>query len=263
MQPPAHKESKYPSRGTISNAIASGSSPRLRCNYAVALRREQRVINRELYPVLRLSREMIESEFETFLALGHETSAHEFKGPCLRTDRFMFGKVIRGMMGMSNRRDGGLIFIGVREKSVGFDPMGLTSDQLKSWNYDDICAGIAPYAAPGLRFEYEPFIYKGSNVLLLRIQEFEDIPIICRKEFQAVDSATGKSEAILKEGACYVRSRAKPETVSVSTEVDMRDLLDLAVDKAIVRFVARTSRLGFTAPNTDQESFNQEIHDLP
>ncbi len=50
---------------------------------------------------------MDDEEFAQRLALGHETRGTEFKGPGLQSDRRLVAQVVRAVLGMANRRDGG------------------------------------------------------------------------------------------------------------------------------------------------------------
>jgi len=83
-----------------------------------------------------------ERDLESILAQGHETNGVEFKGPGARTDRSFPAKVIRAILGMANRRDGGLVMIGV--ESTKLDPVGL-SDPVVS--YADLTAGNLNHSA--------------------------------------------------------------------------------------------------------------------
>ena len=56
---------------------------------------------------------MTEQDFESLLALGHETNGVEFKGRGSRSDSAFLAGVIRAVLGMANRRDGGLVILGV------------------------------------------------------------------------------------------------------------------------------------------------------
>lgn len=205
---------------------------------------------------------MTVDEFEQYLALGYESRGVEFKGPAPRSNGWMFAKTLRAMMGMANRRDGGYVFVGVDEKGKTPNPVGLNASDLATWNYDDFAAAVAPYAAPNIKFDLEVLPYKGAQILIVRVHEFEDVPVICRKEAQYADPAGGKIVHVLKSGACYVRSRAKPETAEVSTEADMRDLIDLAVDKDIQRFMRRATSAGFSKPADDAQLFDKQLGEL-
>ena len=69
---------------------------------------------------------------------------------------------------------------------------------------------------------------------------------------------------ILREGACYVRTSRKPETSELPTQTEMRQLLDLAIDKGILQLLDRAERLGFYVPRipastqVNLETFNEE-----
>ena len=96
---------------------------------------------------------MTDQEFAQILELGHETSGVEFKGPGPRTNRQLFASVVRAVLGMANRRDGGKVIIGVADNGGVLSPVGLNEDDLITWRYDDIADGIAAYADPSVSFE--------------------------------------------------------------------------------------------------------------
>ena len=87
--------------------------------------------------------------------------------------------------------------------------------------------------------------------------EFDDIPVLCKRAYGNV----------LRDGACYVRPRRKPETSEIPTQADMRDLLDLATEKEVRKYLERAQRLGLislsttTPPAESAELFNQELGD--
>jgi predicted HTH transcriptional regulator len=175
---------------------------------------------------------MNEQDFAALLALGHETRGVEFKGPGSRTDKAFLAWVVRGVLGMANRSDGGRVIIGVEDHAGVLTPKGLDVAQLESWrSYDDVVASINEYASPRVSLERQRFVFQGHNIVILQAAEFEDIPILCRKEYQ---SPRGRDRTtILRQGACYVRSRHKPETSEIPSEEEMRELLDLAIDKGV------------------------------
>jgi predicted HTH transcriptional regulator len=189
---------------------------------------------------------VIEQEFESLLALGHETDGVEFKGHGDKTDPSFLAAIIRAMLGMANRRDGGIVILGVDSETL--EPEGFDSDEVRSWlNYDDLAARVNEHASPSISFDLEPLLYRERWFVIVRVHEFADIPILCQRDFQA--GGRGKHTLILRRGACYVRSRHKPETSEIPSEEEMRELLDLAIDKGVRKFVARAQRAGlFPAP---------------
>lgn len=114
---------------------------------------------------------------------------------------------------------------------------------------------LARYADPGVSFELDIKEYQGNRYVVIEVEEFDDIPVLCKKAF----------DNVLRDGACYVRTRRKPETSELPTQADMRDLLDLAIDKGVLRYIERAKSLGIisvaTVPVTGEELFNRELGD--
>lgn len=199
---------------------------------------------------------MTDEEFAAILALGHETNGVEFKGPGSRSSRQLFAQVVRAVLGMANRQDGGRVIIGVEDNGGVLNPVGLIEDDLTTWRYDDVADGIARYADPSVSFNREVKEYNGNQYVVLEIDEFADIPILCKIDYQGV----------LRSGACYVRPRRKPETSEIPTQEDMRDLLDLATEKKLQERLALLHRVGLivlpSARRQSTERFEQERGDL-
>jgi predicted HTH transcriptional regulator len=204
---------------------------------------------------------MTPDELRDAIALGREQSSVEFKGPGLREKPF-FAKVVRAVLGMSNHRDGGSVVLGVEEdKSAGkLVAVGMTPEQLASWTYDQTADGVAAYADPSVAFTREVVSLEGRPFLVLTVAEFSEVPVICKKGY-----ATPETNVILREGACYVRPRRKPETVEVGTSADMRDLIELATAKRVRAFAALATaagvNLGAATPG-DDDLFDAQLKDL-
>lgn len=196
---------------------------------------------------------MTDQEFSEILALGYERRGIEFKGPGSLKDKQLRARVVRAVLGMTNRRDGGLVIIGVEDDRGSLKPVGLNAADLSTWKYDDIADAVAVYAEPSTNFELEFRDHGGLKFVVLHVYEFEDVPVLCKKDFPGV----------LRQGACYVRSRRKPETSDIPTQEDMRDLLDLATEKRLRRFAALARAAGLeiggpTAPS-DSDLFEQQV----
>ena len=197
---------------------------------------------------------MTDQEFAQAIALGHELSGIEFKSPGPLSDSRLVAQVIKAVLGMANRRDGGSVIIGVTEQEGRPVPVGLGAADLSAWHYDALADRIARYADPGVRFELEIKAYNGSRYVVIEVAEFDDIPVLCRRAYNGV----------LRRGACYVRTRRKPETTEIPTQADMRDLLDLATVKWIRRYGDWMRRAGLTPlaaanpPDADAALFIQE-----
>jgi hypothetical protein len=171
------------------------------------------------------------------------------------------------MLGMANRRDGGYVILGVEGDPP--EPVGLNETQVDSWaKYDDVAAAVNEYASPSVSFELDPpKDYRGQMLVVITVHEFSDIPVLCRRDVQAPSKRT--EPPILRRGACYVRSRRKPETSEIPSEEEMRELLELAIDKGVRKFVARVQAAGLLPPlkaatlsRDDEALFAKEVEDL-
>lgn len=200
---------------------------------------------------------MTEEEFADLLQLGYEQRGVEFKGPGPLSDNYLRVKVVRAILGMANRRDGGYVFIGVDEQERRPIATGLSDEDLRTWNYDDVADKLARYADPSVRFDLQILRHQNRSFVSIHVQEFEDVPIICKNGFQ-----DHKGKEVLRGGALYVRSRRKPETAEVPTHEDMRELIDLATEKGIRRFVQVVQRAGLSGLSsvvpTDEDLFAQQ-----
>jgi predicted HTH transcriptional regulator len=170
------------------------------------------------------------------LRYGYELRGVEVKGPGPRTDKHLFAKVTRAALSMANLRDGGHVIIGIADDNVADMLPGLCDSDLSSWlAYDDIARKLANYADPPLRFDLDSVTLPGgANVAVMQVHEFADIPVLCAKDYLDV----------LRAGACYVRSRRVPETAEIPSAVEMRELLELATEKALRAYVERAENAG-------------------
>lgn len=201
---------------------------------------------------------MTDEQFAVLLALAHERSGVECKGPGLRTDTHLFARVTRAALSMANRRDGGLVILGVDDSNGVLTPVGLGEEELESWQqYDHVADNFASYADPAISFDLETHEQNSKKFVVLIIHEFEDVPVLCKKGYG------DGSRMLLRAGACYVRTRRKPETAEIPTQTEMRDLIDLATEKRLQRFIAQARAAGLgpleTRESHDQELFEEQV----
>jgi hypothetical protein len=184
------------------------------------------------------------AELAELISIGHELPGLEFKSWGSATDARFSGKIVRAMLGMANRSDGGRIVIGVEQTPTGFVLQDPQVELLQTWTHDNLSDRLAGYADPSVRFKLEYVPTDASQAaVLITVHEFDDVPILCKKELLADPASDG---FILKRGGCYVRPRKKPETSELATFEDMRAILDLATQKQLRRYVAQAEAAGLT-----------------
>jgi predicted HTH transcriptional regulator len=215
---------------------------------------------------------MTEAEFAEHLARGHEQRAVEFKGVGARGERPFFSRVVRAVLAMSNTQDGGLVVIGVSETEGVLDPIGLDGATLRTWRHDDIAAGAAEYADPFVSFETTVVPFQGKQFIALRVREFESVPVLCKKQYDIKEKQRGKPKVttILRRGACYVRTRTKPESREIDSHVEMRELIRLAAEKNLRELLGSIERAGGTvvakaetaAAPSERDAFQGEASDF-
>ena len=178
------------------------------------------------------------------LQLGYESRSLELKGSGLRTDKYFFAKVARGALSLGNLRDGGHLIIGIDDGDPAKLAPGLNQDELASWTaYDDVARKLTNYADPPLHFEMAAVeLEGGATVVVIEVAEFKEIPHLCARDYPEV----------LRKGALYVRSRGVPETAEVASAIEMRDVLELAREKALRAYVETAERAGVTLDTSSQ-----------
>jgi hypothetical protein len=188
---------------------------------------------------------LTDAELAEYLRLSHEIDGVEFKGPGPRTSALLFAKVARAMLAMSNRAQGGIVIIGIAEgRAHKPKPVGLEDDDLASWNFDDVAAGLAPIADPAIRFRVSTPQLEGRPYVGIEVDAFDDIPIICQRKYPP--NARRGDQMVLRVGAVYVRSRRKPESIEIPSQTEMRELLELATERRMARLLGTVNRAGLT-----------------
>jgi predicted HTH transcriptional regulator len=205
---------------------------------------------------------MTREELEELIRLGQEAPGLEFKPPSRRDDGRVAAEVTRAALALANRRDGGRIIIGVAEEQEPrrLVPVGLSAEDVGTWNRDEFSSQLARYAEPMIEFGQTTIEIDGRHYLIITVLEFRHSPIICKNTLHH----GGKT--ILRTAALYVRGRRKPESLEVSTYEEMRELIDLAVEKGVQRFAEQLRKAGLIAsapllPGAD-EKYDAELRKI-
>ena len=71
-------------------------------------------------------------------------------------------------------------------------------------------------------------------------------------------SARGGCGQIIYDGKIYVRSKGKPESIAVPTNSEMREVIDIAIDKSLENYLKRMRRIGITLTPPEGEERDDE-----
>jgi predicted HTH transcriptional regulator len=191
------------------------------------------------------------NEFHELIQLRKEGRSLEFKQCTPWADKFK-AKITKSILAFSNVRDGGLIVIGVEQHDGGsFDFKGMTTEHLETWNYDDMASYVSEFADPFADFSLERVLDGQNTFLVIAISEFKGLPVICKKD----------GSGILRRGAIYTRTYRKPESAEVPTQTELREILDLAIEKGIKALLHTASYVGLALPTgpSDSDRFNEQL----
>jgi len=173
---------------------------------------------------------------ELLEAASYEVRNTEFKSPFAWTgarSRWLKEQCTRTVLGMSNTRSGGDLVIGIEEgKNKQVRLKGLTDKQVSTFeDYDGIKGFIDGFASPNTIFDLSLGIYRNKKFVVFNIQDFEEIPVICRKN--------GQEKDILRKDDIYVRSKKAQYSTIRAGELELREIIDMAVDKQHSNLVGR------------------------
>lgn len=196
-------------------------------------------------------------DFQQILAIGREQSGVEFKQGGSLDDKRLLARVVRAILAMSNRRDGGTVVIGAEEAGDTIRPIGLSLEDVATWKHDHLADKVAVYSDPYANFETERVDWSGKQFIVIHVRGFSEIPVLCRKTY------TDGPTMVLRDGALYVRSGRKPESIEVPSHSDLREIIELSVDKALTRFIRRARSAGMSVGGEEAaQQFKRQLGDL-
>lgn len=169
---------------------------------------------------------MTTDELEAHLDGQAETQNLDFKSSCPWDVR----RFARDILAFSNVRDGGLIIIGVADGT--FAREGIADEDRTTYSIDVMRDQMTSYADPHTNFRTEfPSDRNGLVYGVIRIEPFESVPIICRRDSEDTQA-----------GAIYYRNlNRRMESARISNYHDMRELVEIAT----VRMMRRLQKQGF------------------
>ncbi|HEY3624750.1 MAG TPA: ATP-binding protein [Terracidiphilus sp.] len=156
------------------------------------------------------------------IQLGNENRNVDYKGAFswkqASTDEKC--EIVKDVLAFSNTRDGGVILVGVDDKSGAIE--GLTQEQWASFDQTTFNDFVRRYTDPGHPSNIHRIQFDGKLLVVIDIPEFADVPILCARD---ANSSVNSSRLILRKGAVYKRTeRATSEVVEDGDS--MRELLN-------------------------------------
>jgi predicted HTH transcriptional regulator len=196
---------------------------------------------------------LTDEEFKSIIDYGYEQRSIEYK--CSQFWDNLKQKIAKTAMGMANLRDGGIIIIGVTKKNDHYEPDGMLNEHIDTFNSDNVQSYINSFADPPIPLEIYKKEWNDKQFIIIRIHCFYDYPIICKKD----------SINDLRKGAVYIRSKRTPETCEVQSLNDMREIIDIATEKGIIRYMEMQKRIEspkIIKEKTNSEKFNNQLGEL-
>ncbi len=180
------------------------------------------------------------AEFEALVEGAEESQSLDFKAPCNWNVRTF----VKDILAFANVQDGGFIVIGFNDGT--FDRVGVTDAQAESFSQETMQDQVANYTDPFVTFNVYNNIVdaNGLRFVVIRIVEFPEVPVVCKADGGDVNL-----------GRVYYRSRRRrPESEPVSNSFDMRDILDRAALKMMLKRRAQ----GYTAEQVEENNIYDE-----
>lgn len=201
---------------------------------------------------------MSQQDLCELVLVGEERRNLEYKGPMRWDNKLTKAKITKAALAIANIRDGGWVVIGVDQTNGNFKRIGLKDADAETFKHDDISIYINGYADPFVNLHVtNDVICENKRYVIIKIDEFEEFPVICKKEYPL---------AGLHEGKIYTRTRKRNENSEALTSSEMREIIDLAVDKNVRRFFERLKKVGAISGKQvtfdHKKAFENQLGDL-
>lgn len=193
-------------------------------------------------------------ELERVIYLGKETKAVDYKGPIawVESDKKACCELVKDILAMANH-GGGYLVIGVEEVAAGFSHVGLTSEQLESYDTTRLNRFVQNYADPPINCTVVKKESNGKTFVVVEVPGFPDTPHICQKDFPQV----------LQSHCLYVRTDNN-ESAPIKSSASFRALIDLAIRKRqdMLLGAIKAVMSGATPNQPERESTDAYLRDL-
>ncbi|MBT5421349.1 MAG: ATP-binding protein [Candidatus Cloacimonetes bacterium] len=197
---------------------------------------------------------MTNGEMLDYITHGQEERNLEYKSDGCWSDQRFRSKLIKTILAMSNIQHGGILIIGVTENDEVFSAIGIGDENALSYRQDDVSTVVNEYADPFVDVNVTRIKIDDKKFIIIEVAEFDSIPTLCKRDDQYG----------LRRGAIYVRPRRMNQSIEVPTQTDMREIIDLAVDKQLTKTWRRLNLINQNsqAGELGGEQFNNQLEGL-
>jgi hypothetical protein len=159
------------------------------------------------------------SDLKQIIMRGHESKAIDYKGPGKwdEANKAACCEIVKDILAMSNTGGGYLVF-GVAEKKDCFEYVGLSTDELGTFETSRVNRFLQNYADPPINCIIVKEQIENRNYVVIKVPGFMETPHICKKEFHKV----------LQPSGLYVRTDSN-ESALVQSSADFRRVIERAV----------------------------------
>jgi hypothetical protein len=156
------------------------------------------------------------------IELGNENRNLDYKGAFSWNQATNDEKceIAKDILAFSNTRDGGMILVGVNDKSGTIE--GLTEEQYASFDQTKFNDFVYKYTDPHHTSNVHRIVVADKRLVAIDVPEFSEIPVLCARD---ANSSLNPSKLILRKSGLYIRTEKATSQLIEDADV-MRELLN-------------------------------------
>jgi hypothetical protein len=203
------------------------------------------------------------SALDRFVEAAGESGHIDAKGPVKWDGGISSASLTKDIAAFANSRDGGVIVIGKAEGDANeFELVGVTDEQAASFDTTKVAQWINQRLSPPVSIVCHGHSYQGRRFVIITVEEFSEIPILCTKSFQDPDNPRNH---VLRERTLYVRN-SNAESAPLATIDELRQLIGLATakrrDELLTMFDSVMKGRPLLAEPAGDDQFDQELQQI-
>jgi hypothetical protein len=131
--------------------------------------------------------------------------------------------IVKDVLAFANTRDGGVILIGVEDKTNAF--IGLSEEEAGSFDQTSFNDFVHKYTDPQHTCYLQRREIDGKRIVAIVVPEFEDVPVLCKQTVQAEREV---NKIVVRKAGLYKRTD-KATSELIENDTDMRELLNRGI----------------------------------